>query len=175
LKGLIDPLTKALSRIMKQGSSERLNLQHKDVFMRLISSPTQVSNEDIAGSLAELRTHLAVLGLKDRKKEKILDHIDLLIKKRSLEDARSRRSTLEAEIGDLRQQLTESSREAVRLKEAMNSGRKSMKSLEASLDQSRKDLASLEEKARSDGSELKERLTRLAGKQIDIDLPGEDG
>ena len=149
-------------------------MQHKDVFQRLLSSPSQVSDEDIAGSLAELRTHLAALGLKDRKKEKTLDHIDLLIKRRSLEDARSRHSTLEGEIRDLRQQLTESSREAVRLKEAMNSGRKSMRSLEAALDQNRKDLASLEEKARSDESELKERLTRLAGKQIDIDLPGEN-
>jgi DNA repair exonuclease SbcCD ATPase subunit len=174
LKDLIAPLNKALGRINKQGSSDRLNLQHKDVFQRLLSSPSQVSDEDIAGSLAELRTHLAALGLKDRKKEKTLDHIDLLIKRRSLEDARSRHSTLEGEIRDLRQQLTESSRETVRLKEAMNSGRKSMRSLEAALDQNRKDLASLEEKARSDESELKERLTRLAGKQIDIDLSGEN-
>jgi hypothetical protein len=50
-----------------------------------------------------------------------------------------------------------------------------MRSLEAALDQNRKDLVSIEEKARSDESELKERLTRLAGKQIDIDLPGENG
>ena len=138
LVDLIAPLTKALARIMKQGSSDRLNLQHKDVFQQLLSSPSQVSDKDIAGSLEELRSHLAALGLKDRKKEKILDHIDLLIKRRSLEDARSRHSTLEEEIRDLRQQLTESSREALRLKEAMNSGRKSMRSLEAALDQSRK-------------------------------------
>ena len=171
LRDLVAPLTKALNRIMKQGSSERLNLQHKDIFQQLLSSPSQVSDEDIAGSLVELRGHLAALGLKDRKKEKILDHIDLLIKRRSLEDARSRYSTLEKEIKDLRQQLDESSREAVRLKDAMASGRKSIRSLEAALNQSQIDQTSLQEKARLDESELKERLTRLAGKQIDIILP----
>ena len=171
LRDLVAPLTKALNRIMKQGSCERLSLQHKDIFQQLLSSPSQVSDEDIAGSLVELRGHLAALGLKDRKKEKILDHIDLLIKRRSLEDARSRYSTLEKEIKDLRQQLDESSREAVRLKDAMASGRKSIRSLEAALNQSQIDQTSLQEKARLDGSELKERLTRLAGKQIDIILP----
>jgi len=58
----------------------------------------------------------------------------------------------------------------VHLKDAMNSGRKSIRSLESALDQSHKDQSALEEKARSDESELKERLTRLAGKQVDIDL-----
>jgi DNA repair exonuclease SbcCD ATPase subunit len=171
LRDLVAPLTKALSRIMKQGSSERLNLQHKDIFQQLLSSPSQVSDKDIAGSLSELRAHLASLGLKDRKKEKVLDHIDLLIKKKSLEDARSRHLALEKEIKDLRELLDESGRQAVHLKDLMASGRKSIRSLEAALDQSHKDQTSLEEKARLDESELKKRLTRLAGMQIDIDLP----
>jgi septal ring factor EnvC (AmiA/AmiB activator) len=171
LRDLVAPLTKALSRIMKQGSSERLNLQHKDIFQQLLSSPSQVSDKDIAGSLSELRAHLAALGLKDRKKEKVLDHIDLLIKKKSLEDARSRHLALEKEIKDLREMLDESGRQAVHLKDLMASGRKSIRSLEAALDQSQKDQTSLEEKARLDESELKKRLTRLAGMQIDIDLP----
>ena len=76
---LIAPLTKALSRIMKQGSSDRLNLQHGDVFRQLSKSPSMVQDLDVSGSLEELRSHLASLGLKDRKKEKTLDHIDLLI------------------------------------------------------------------------------------------------
>ena len=53
-----------------------------------------VQDKDIAGSLEELRSHLATLGLKDKKKEKILDHIDLLIKRRSLENARARQQAL---------------------------------------------------------------------------------
>ncbi len=80
LNDLIAPLTKALARMMKQGSSDRINLEHKNVFEQLCVSPSLVQDKDIAGSLRELQSHLATLGLKDKKKEKILDHIHLLIK-----------------------------------------------------------------------------------------------
>jgi len=96
LADLISPLTKALGRIMKQGSSDRINLRHKDVFEQLLEYPSLVQDKDIAGSLEELRRHLAILGLKDKKKEKILDHIDLLIKRRSLENARARQANIES-------------------------------------------------------------------------------
>ena len=36
--------------------------------------------------------------MKDKKKEKILDHIDLLIKRRSLENARARLQAIDEEI-----------------------------------------------------------------------------
>jgi hypothetical protein len=171
LADLIAPLTKALGRIMKQGSSDRLDLQHKNVFSQLLKDPSLVQDRDIAGSLKELRSHLATLGLKDKKKEKILDHIDLLIKRRSLEDARSRQQALEKEILDLNSQIRESSREGLRLKEEMKQARRSIKSLEAALNQAKKDLASLEEKAASDELELEERLTRIAGRPIKLILP----
>jgi len=77
LSDLIAPLTKALSRMMKQGSSDRINLKHKNVFEHLLESPCTVTDKDISGSLEELRTHLATLGLKDKKKEKILDLLDI--------------------------------------------------------------------------------------------------
>ena len=61
----------------------------------------------------------------------------------------------------------------MRLKEEMSQARKSKKSLEAALDQAKKDLASLEEKAASDELELEERLARIAGRPIKLDLsPG---
>ena len=173
LADLIAPLTKALARIMKQGSSDRINLRHKNVLEQLLVSPSQVLDKDIAGSLEELRSHLATLGLKDKKKEKILDHIDLLIKRRSLENARARQANMEKEILDLESQIKESSREGHRLKEEMSQARKSNKSLDAALDQAEKDLASLEGKAASDELELEERLNRIAGRPIKLDLsPG---
>jgi len=173
LADLISPLTKALGRIMKQGSSDRINLRHKDVFEQLLEYPSLVQDKDIAGSLEELRSHLAILGLKDKKKEKILDHIDLLIKRRSLENARARQANIEKEILDLESQIKDSSEEASHLKEEMSLARKSKKSLEAALDKANKDLASLEEKAASDELELEERLTRIAGKPIKLDIsPG---
>ena len=173
LADLIAPLTKALARMMKQGSIDRINLRHKNVFEQLLESPSLVQDKEISGSLDELRTHLAALGLKDKKKEKILDHIDLLIKERSLENARARQQALENEILDLESQLKESSEEPLRLKEEMSQARKSKRSLEAALDQAKKDLASLEEKAASDELELEERLARIAGRPIKLDLfPG---
>ena len=173
LANLVAPLSKALARIMKQGSSERINLQHKDVFMQLLESPSLVEDRDIAGALKELRSHLTSLGLKDKKKEKILDHIDLLIKRGSLEEARSSQASLEKEISDLQSRLAESSRESLRLKEEASQARKSIRSLEASLEQAKKDLASWEEKAASNESELSMRLARIAGRQVLLDLSSE--
>ena len=170
LNDLIAPLNKALARMMKQGSSDRINLQHKNVFMQLSVSPSIVQDKDIAGALKELQSHLATLGLKDKKKEKVLDHIELLIKRRSLEDARARLLAIDGEIMENESAIKESSREGQRLKEEMSRARKSKKSLEAALDKAKKDLASFKEKAASDELELAERLTRIAGRPIKLDL-----
>ena len=173
LNDLIAPLTKALARMMKQGSSDRINLQHKNVFEQLLVSPSIVQDKDIAGSLKELQSHLATLGLKDKKKEKILDHIDLLIKRRSLENARARLQGIVEEILENESQIKDQSREGHRLKEEMSQARKSKKSLEVALDQAKKDLASLEKKAATDELELEERLARIRGGPIKLDLsPG---
>ena len=170
LHDLIAPLNKALARMMKQGSSDRIDLQHKNVFEQLSVSPCAVQDKDIAGSLKELQSHLATLGLKDKKKEKVLDHIDLLIKKRSLENARARLQAIAEEIMEMESAIKEGSREGQRQKEEMTRARKSKKSLEASLERAKKDLASLKEKAASDELELEERLTRIAEKPMKLDL-----
>jgi len=167
---LIAPLTKALSRIMKQGSSDRLNLQHGDVFMQLSKSPSKVQDLDVSSSLEELRSHLASLGLKDRKKEKTLDHIDHLLSKKSLQKAKSRRVALEDEIKGLEAHLTQSSGKALHLRDELNRGKKNIQSLQVVLDQIRENLAVLKEKASRDESELNERLAKLTNKSIEIDL-----
>lgn len=175
LRALISPLTKALGRITKQSSSDRISLEHGDVFLQLMNNPAQVSDTDIAGSLTELRAHLATLGLKDRKKEKVLDHIDQLIGKRSLELARSRHFRLAEEIASLNSQLKESSQEALALKDSISQDKKTLKILEAAVEQSRKDLLLLEDKVSSNRSELVERLTRIAGKEMSLILPEKNG
>ena len=175
LRALISPLTKALGRITKQSSSDRISLEHGDVFLQLLNNPAQVSDTEIAGSLTELRAHLATLGLKDRKKEKVLDQIDQLIEKRSLELARSRYSRLAEEIESLNGQLKESSQEALALKDSISQDKKTLKSLDAAVEQSQKDLLLLEERMSSKQSELKERLTRIAGKEMTLVLPENSG
>lgn len=175
LRALITPLTKALGRITKQSSSDRIRLEHGDVFLQLLNNPAQVSDTEIAGSLTELRTHLATLGLKDRKKEKVLDQIDQLIGKRSLELARSRHFSLVEEIESLEAQLKESSQEALALKDYISQDKKALRTLEAAVEQSQKDLLLLEERMSSKQSELEERLTRIAGKEMTLVLPGKSG
>jgi len=86
----------------------------------LRTMPSQVQDSEIAGSLKELKGYLASLGLKDKKKEKTLGHIDLLIKKKSLQIARARHSQLEREIEELKDHLAESSHEALHLKDALS-------------------------------------------------------
>lgn len=168
LAGLIAPLTKALARIMKQGSSDRIRLQHESVFLQLLKSPGAVQDKEISGSLKELRSHLATLGLKDKKKEKTLDHIDQLIERMSLEKAKARQASLENEILNLASQIKESSREGLRLKEEINRANKSIKSIDAELAQTRRDLEILEGKAIADEKELVERLSKIAGRQIKL-------
>jgi len=170
LSSLVSPLSKALARIAKQGSSARLALQHKNVFSSLLAAPSRVQDAEISGSLQELRLHLAALGLKDKKKEKTLDHIDMLIKDNSLEKARARQAGLQEEISILESRLAEESQEGKRLKELIVYAKKSLKSLEEELSQSNRDLASLHEKAHADESELEERLTRIAGGPVKIEL-----
>ena len=173
LHDLIAPLNKALARMKKQGSSDRINLQHEKVFEKLGNAPASVQDKEIAGALNELQGHLAVLGLKDRKKEKVLDHLDLLITKRSLEDVRGRLQTISEDIASMQSQIEQDSREGLRLKEEMSQARKEKRSREAALDKAKKDLAQLNEKAASDEQELNDRLARIAGRPMKLDLSAE--
>ncbi|VVB70162.1 Uncharacterised protein [uncultured archaeon] len=160
---LVAPLKKALARISKQSSSDRIDLRYGQVFEQLFLASAAVQERDITGSLEELRNHLAALGLKDKKKEKTLEHIDQLIRKNLLQSKSSLCRALSEEVQNLSLQLSENSSDAVRLKDEMSEKRKSIKSLEATLDQSRKDLALLSEKAEKEKIELEERLAKLAG------------
>ncbi len=173
LADLISPLSKALARITKQGAISKISLQHEKVFDELLKAPESVGDEEIAGALKELQSHLSHLGLKDRKKEKTLDHIDLLICNRSLENARARRAVAEKEIHETEAALKECSREARRLREEIALAKKSYKSLEAGLMQDRRELALAMGKAESDQKELAERIAKIAGRPIDLDLSRE--
>ncbi|MDD1741058.1 MAG: hypothetical protein LUQ51_03660 [Methanothrix sp.] len=173
LADLVSPLSKALSRMAKQGSSSRISLQHDGVFQRLLKSPEEVEDEAISGSLLELESHLSRLGLKDRKKEKTLEHIENLIKNRSLEKARSSWTAMEKEIVVAREAIAECSREDLRIREEMSQAKKSLKILETGLESEKKELAAGQEKATANEKELMERLARMAGSPVELDLSRE--
>jgi FtsZ-binding cell division protein ZapB len=171
---LVAPLAKAMTRMMKQEASSRLTLQHRTVLELLSTSPKDAPNEDIGNALEELRTKVAALGLKDRKKERTLEHVENLIENRSLEELKSRHSKLVEEIRDMEQRIENSSRRNVLLKEEASRTRKAIRSIEADLAKGRQDVALLEEKVRRETSELRERLSRLAGRPVQLDLQGEE-
>jgi hypothetical protein len=170
---LVAPLTKALARIVKQGASERISLQHRRVLDLLSTTPIQALDNDVYGALKELKLNLAALGLKDRKKEKIMNHIDFLIDNEPLENLKSSHLRLQKDIKIIEQQLSKSCNEVNLLKEELSRAKKEMKGLEVELDQSRQALTDVEKRYSVDMAELKERLQKIAGKPVVIDLPEE--
>ncbi len=173
---LVSPLTKALARAMKQEASDRISLQHKEVLEMLSRSPLQALEGDISGPLIEIRSHMAVLGLKDRKKEKVLDHLDFLIDQKPLEALKARHVKLEGEIAVMERLLAESTSETMLLNRDLARTRKEIEQINGELSSTRQSLAALEEKNSHDESELKERVSRIAGSPIEIDMgepPGE--
>ena len=170
LAELVSPLSKALSRMAKQGSSSRINLQHDGLFQRLLKSPAEVRDEEIFGSLMELQSHLSRLGLRDKKKEKTLEHIEMLIKNRSLEKARSNWAALEEEIVKTREAIAECSLEEVRIRQDSAQAKKSIKNLESCLEQQTKDLISSREQAKAHEKELEERLSNISGGPVELNL-----
>lgn len=170
---LVSPLSKALSRMAKQGSSSRISLHHDGVFEQLLRSPETVRDDEISGSLQELKSHLSHLGLKDRKKEKTLDHIETLIEGRLLQAAKADLAALDREIMVSRESIAECSQEDLRIREEMHQVRKSLKILETGLDSEKKELAAGQEKATADEKELMERLARMAGCPVQLDLSRE--
>ncbi|HSD57998.1 MAG TPA: hypothetical protein VLB04_07430 [Methanotrichaceae archaeon] len=167
---LVSPLTKALSRAMKQEASDRISLQHREILEMLSRSPLQALDGDISGPLQEVRSHMAVLGLKDRKKEKVLDHLDYLIDKKPLEALKARHVKLQAEVKELEKLLAESTSGTVLLSKDLARARKEAERLEPELSLSRQNLAALEEKASNDEADLKERVEKIAGRPVEIDM-----
>lgn len=166
---LVAPLSKALSRMAKQGSSSRISLEHDGVFQQLLRSPETVIDDEISGSLLELKSHLSHLGLKDRKKEKTLDHIETLIEGRLLQAAKADLAALDREIMVSRESIAECSREDLRIREEMSQAKKSLKILETGLESEKKELAAGQEKAAANEKELMERLARMAGCPVELD------
>ncbi len=171
---LVAPLTKALARIVKQGAGERLSLQHRAALDQLFTSPIQALDTDIYGALRELKLNLTTLGLKERKKEKILTHIDFLIEKKPLETLKLNHLRLQNEIRIIEEKLIESCSQVSLLKEELARSKKEIKGLEVELDLNRQALTDVEKRYSVDTAELKERLQKIAGKTVVINLPEGD-
>ncbi len=167
---LVSPLTKALSRVVKQDSSDRITLKYREVFEQLSSSPAKALEGDISGALLELKSKVDVLGLRDKKRDRITDHIDHLLEDRPLEVLKARHLALNREIEELERTLSKSGRETVRLKEKRDQVRQKIPALEANIEERIKNLATMEERLSKDLTDLKRKLEEIAGRPVEIDV-----
>ncbi|MDF0591862.1 hypothetical protein P0O15_11915 [Methanotrichaceae archaeon Mx] len=167
---LVSPLTKAISRVVKQDASDRITLQHRGVFEVLSTSPERALDGEISGALFELRSMVDVLGLRDKKRERIVEQIDHLLEERPLEVLKARHSAVTGEIEDLRRELSKRGRETARIKDKRDLIRQKIPALESSIEVRRRNLAAMEEKLSGDLADLKRRLEEIAGGRVEIDV-----
>jgi DNA repair exonuclease SbcCD ATPase subunit len=167
---LISPLTKAVARLVKQDASDRLELQYRRAFELLSKSPQDVVDRNISGPLIELRSKVDLLGLKDKKREKILDHLDRLIKDQPLETLKAKHTEISGVIKDLERELSESSQGTTELEETISQISQQIEKLEASVEETKKSLLIIEGLVSKDETELKERLEKIAGKPVPLDM-----
>jgi len=167
---LVSPMTKALRRLIMQDSSDRISLRYRSRFEQLIASPTEALEDSISGPLEELRSNVDSLGLRSKKKERILEQIDHLLETKVLEDLKARHADLSEEIIGIDRGITEGGRETARLEEEIIRAGERIGRIEAELDHARKSLAAMEKEAARDESDLKAAIEKIAGRPIEIDI-----
>lgn len=167
---LISPLTKAVARLIKQDAIDRPELQHRRAFELLSKSPQKVVDIDISEPMTELRSKVDLLGLKDKKREKILDHLDYLIKDKPLEILKTKHREILGTIKDLEKELMEGSEGTTELEEKLSQISQQIKKLEASVEEAKRSLSIIENIVSKDETELKEKLEKIAGKPVTLNM-----
>jgi myosin heavy subunit len=166
---LVSPRAKAVSRIVKQDDSDRIALQHREVFEKLSSSPVRAQEGDVSGALLELKSKVDLLGLRDKKMDRIIEQIDHLLEDRPLEVLKARHLRLKGEVEELERSLSKSGRETARLRDRRDLVRQKTTALQAGIEERRRSLAALEERLTGDLADLKEKLEEIAEGPVEIE------
>lgn len=167
---LVFPLKKALARLVKQDSCDRLELRNRRAFELLMRSPQEVSDSDVSKTLLELRSKVNLLGLKDKKLEKIVEHLDRLIEDKPLETLKAKHSAISEATNGLSEKLFESSQEMTRLEESLKQTSQQIEAAKTSMDQNMKFLLTVEELVSRSETDLKAMLERIAGKTVVLEI-----
>ena len=167
--GLISPLNKALARMIKQDSIDRVTLQNRRVLDQLSDSTLEALDLDISSALQELQKNIDLLGIKDKKKEKIVKHLSYLIDAKPLEALRLRHKMLQEKIAGMENSLKEGSLESDRLEDELMDIQAQMERRDVKIRQSEDLLVVLEERAAQEGEDLKTRFFELANIPLVID------
>ncbi len=167
---LIAPLNKAIARIVKQDASDRLSLDHRKAFELLSKSPAEALDNDITEPLRELKSKIDLLGIKDKKREKIAEQIDCLIREKPLVALKAKHSLVQKQINNLQEMLQKSSLKTFKLEEEQRRINDQISRFEADLAQEKGHLVALEERAAGDKAELLAKMEELAGRPVEIDF-----
>jgi hypothetical protein len=166
---LISPLSKAIARMIKQDSIDRVTLQNRRVLEQLSGFPLDSLDMEISSALAELQENINLLGIKDKKREKTLKHLSYLIESKPLEVLGRRHRMLKDKVAELERRLKEGSLETDRLEDELIKIKSQITRRDAEILQSIDKLAGLEERAAQDGEELKTMFFDLAEIPLVID------
>lgn len=167
---LIAPLNKALARIVKQDASDRLSLTHRAAFELLSKSPAEALDKDISEPLLELKSKIDLLGMKDKKREKIAEQIDCLIREKPLVALKAKHSVVQKKINNLEEMLKKGNLKTFKLEEEQSRINDQISRFEIDLAQEKGHLKALEERTAEDKADLMAKMKELAGRPVDIDL-----
>jgi len=109
IRAQFTPLSKAFARMQKQDESGRYRMSgaSRSVLDALLADPSSAMDHNVSAFLLEVKGRVAdgTLGLKDKKKEKTLEHIDKLQDSGDLVSLREQRGAYLSEIEQVSQQL----------------------------------------------------------------------
>jgi len=170
MAALVAPLNKAISRLMKQDSSDRLDLENRESLQKLSAAPWEAMDADIAGTLIELRSNVSHLGLKDKMEAKVISQIDHLLKSRLLEALSVSRSKLEEQIERCTSELEMAGQAEEKLKQEKADLMLRIERSNEEIAGLKTALSSIEERAFKEKEELSSWIEKMGGATLEDDL-----
>jgi chromosome segregation ATPase len=144
-------------------------VQNRRVLEQLSCSLLESFDLEISSALQELQGNIDLLGIKNKKREKIVSHLSYLIDAQPLEELRRRHRMLQEKITSTESHLKEGSLETDRLEGELMEIQAQMERRDVKLRQSRDLLEVLQERAAQEEDELKTRFFELANIPLVID------
>ncbi len=170
MAALVAPLNKAISRLVKQDSSDRLDLKNRASLQKLSAVSWEAMDGEISSPLMELKSNLSLLGLKDRMEAKVIAHIDHLLETRSLEALKSRHSELAAEIEGHRSCLGEAGRVAEEIEREKADLMLRIERSNEEIAGLRTALSAVDERAEREEEELRGWVEKMGGEGLEDDI-----
>ncbi|MBE0524228.1 MAG: hypothetical protein IBX40_07845 [Methanosarcinales archaeon] len=171
---LFAPLSKALSRVVKQDKSgrHRLSSENRNILNLLSEDPVSALKTDIAPFLIDLKTRVedGSLGLKQQKMNKILEQIDRLVGTDVLLRLRSQREGYSSKLVGVQGELEGLTvyREKTQIEERISKCRNMIDSTGLKLDTEKKDLARLNKEVENLKTRLDSDLSDIFEKDIEV-------